>query len=100
VSRTEPRYWPRKPAGAWSNLANCVGSKHHFPIDPPRTPGYNQDVAAAIAMCTACPVRQECLDHALANHEQEGVWGGYAFPLGVRAYKKRLALQIRERSYE
>lgn len=27
-------------------------------------------------ICTACPVRNECLEHALANDERFGIWGG------------------------
>jgi WhiB family transcriptional regulator, redox-sensing transcriptional regulator len=27
-------------------------------------------------ICAACPVREECLDHALANDERFGIWGG------------------------
>ena len=31
---------------------------------------------AAKAVCTGCPVRAECLEHALAHDERYGVWGG------------------------
>ncbi len=31
---------------------------------------------AAKAVCTACDVRLPCLEWALANHEQDGIWGG------------------------
>src|ERR1700722_1774078 len=36
------------------------------------------EAAGAIAVCTACPVRQECLELALRNWGvgQHGVWGG------------------------
>lgn len=34
------------------------------------------DVEAAKAVCEVCPVRQTCLEHALAFREREGVWGG------------------------
>lgn len=34
------------------------------------------DAAAAKAICTQCPVREACLEHALAHREREGVWGG------------------------
>lgn len=34
------------------------------------------EVEAAKAVCEACPVRQACLEHALAHREREGVWGG------------------------
>jgi WhiB family redox-sensing transcriptional regulator len=34
------------------------------------------DAAEAKAVCAECPVRQLCLEHALAHREREGVWGG------------------------
>ena len=30
----------------------------------------------AKAICRGCPVRHECLDHALAVGESHGIWGG------------------------
>ena len=33
----------------------------------------------AVELCAGCPVRQECLDYALAVDEQFGIWGGVAF---------------------
>jgi hypothetical protein len=32
----------------------------------------------ALAICETCPVRVECLEHAIAAREQYGVWGGCA----------------------
>ena len=32
--------------------------------------------SAAKKVCTACPVKTECLEHALAVPEYYGVWGG------------------------
>lgn len=29
----------------------------------------------AIAICQGCPVRAECLDHALTHEENDGIWG-------------------------
>lgn len=34
------------------------------------------EIAAAMAVCRPCPVRPACLDFAIANREQFGVWGG------------------------
>lgn len=30
----------------------------------------------AKAVCASCQVREECLDHALAQGERYGIWGG------------------------
>lgn len=30
----------------------------------------------AKAICSSCPVRQECLDYALSIKEPHGIWGG------------------------
>ncbi len=30
----------------------------------------------AVAVCWSCPVRQVCLDHAIAAGERYGIWGG------------------------
>lgn len=32
--------------------------------------------ATAKAICAACPVREPCLSFALANRQEQGVWGG------------------------
>lgn len=32
--------------------------------------------AVARAICARCPVREPCLEYALANREPHGVWGG------------------------
>lgn len=34
------------------------------------------DAEAAKAICDVCPVREACLEHALAQREREGIWGG------------------------
>ncbi|WP_349307465.1 WhiB family transcriptional regulator [Rhodococcus sp. IEGM 1307] len=34
-------------------------------------------VRAAKQVCQRCPVRKQCLDHALEARESHGIWGGY-----------------------
>ena len=34
------------------------------------------DRAEAMRLCAACPVRLECLEHALESREAYGIWGG------------------------
>jgi WhiB family transcriptional regulator, redox-sensing transcriptional regulator len=47
------------------------------------------DVELAKAMCTTCPVVQECLAGALERREPWGVWGGQLFLQGVVIPRKR-----------
>ena len=59
----------------WTKDALCpqVDPELFFPAkqgDSPR---------AAKSICATCPVRQECLDQALADPSLEGIWGGTTF---------------------
>ena len=47
------------------------------------------DIAAAKAFCTQCPVREPCLEEALARREPWGVWGGELFANGKVLAQKR-----------
>lgn len=39
-------------------------------------PSTRTEAAVAKAICAECPVRQECLDHAVRYREIFGIWGG------------------------
>lgn len=55
----------------WRLHAACRG------VDPDIFyPAMEEAAEAAKAICDQCPVRQPCLEFALANREREGVWGG------------------------
>lgn len=56
---------------AWISQAACKG--HDPELFYPDKGGCHRK---AKLLCQSCPVRQECLLHALANHEPCGVWGG------------------------
>lgn len=56
---------------SWRDRAACRG------IDPDIFyPVSDEDADAAKGICSACPVREACLEYALANRERDGVWGG------------------------
>jgi len=66
------------PAGAdtaWRDHAACVGADPRIFTDP--RPG-TDDTRRARRCCQRCPVRQPCLDTALAHHSDAdvGIWGG------------------------
>ena len=55
----------------WEAEAACRGMDPSifFPVN-------EEDALDAIAVCGACPVRDECLSWALETRERFGVWGG------------------------
>ena len=55
----------------WMDEALCRGADpgEFFPSD-----GVGVDMAQRV--CSPCPVRAECLEFALANRIEHGVWGG------------------------
>ena len=56
---------------SWRDRAACRG------IDPEIFyPVSDEDAAEAKSICAVCPVREACLEYALANRERDGVWGG------------------------
>ncbi len=64
VAFTHPTPW--EPAQEWA----CAGTDPDlfFPTDA-------ATLAAAVAVCEPCPLKQTCLDLAVARGES-GVWGG------------------------
>jgi len=49
-----------------------------FPPGTDATGGvkYREGVAKAKAICAVCPVQRQCLEFAMANEEEFGIWGG------------------------
>ncbi len=64
---------------SWFDHANCRSSNGNLvaAFYPTKTQVLNEDaIATAKSFCRACPVRDECLEHALVNNEDWGIWGG------------------------
>lgn len=80
----------RQPLGDWARHAACYGSRVHFPEDGPNKAERERQLKQAKAICRECPVQVECLRTAIANSERHGVWGGYLFPHGVAAHRRRI----------
>ena len=59
----------RRPA--WMSEAVCrgEGTQRFFP----RNEGVSEE---ALSYCRRCPVRRECLDHAMSHPGLRGCWGG------------------------
>ena len=56
---------------SWRNRAACRG------VDPDIFfPVSDEEAVPAKIICGDCPVREACLEWALATRERDGVWGG------------------------
>jgi WhiB family redox-sensing transcriptional regulator len=55
----------------WRQDAACRGADLDlfFPIS-------EEDTGPAKAICASCPVREACLEWAIATHQEDGVFGG------------------------
>lgn len=67
------------------NQGNCVGTGQHELFFSERP----QDLAAAQAICSSCPVQLRCLELALQEGFDWGVWGGVIFWDGQAYHRKR-----------
>lgn len=62
---------PRGEERPWATFAACttIPGMTFFPQT-------KREEVTALAVCAACPVRLECLSHALETNERFGIWGG------------------------
>lgn len=60
-----------EPLGEWVRSAACreLDTNLFYPTSGRRP-------TEALAVCAECPVRNDCLEYALNNHQHWGVWGG------------------------
>ena len=68
---------PANPVETWWKQAACADTDKDV-FYPPKANdvNYRAIVAAAKAICATCPVRDACLEYALDNNEEFGIWGG------------------------
>jgi WhiB family redox-sensing transcriptional regulator len=77
----------------WQYEGACVGTDPESFFLEENMRGKNKTMReqTAIALCNTCPVKKECLDHALKVPEIYGVWGGMTEEQRL-ALSKRLGL--------
>ena len=74
-----PHDWMSNPA---RNCADITRADEWFPVAEiaesrgGKSQRSRDAMRAARALCSGCPVANECLSYALVNDERHGVWGG------------------------
>ena len=68
----------------WMTLAACrgIGSELFFQTE-------EVDIEIAKQICDLCPVRKLCLEYAMSNRIEHGVWGGMSEVERNRIARKR-----------
>lgn len=77
----------------WEARGLCVGKPNEWwfpPLLGSREP-WTDEQAPGLVLCRSCPVREECLEAALARREEHGVWGGTCPFVRRRMLKRRAA---------
>lgn len=74
IAIESPRSWDAHLA--WRQDAECrdLDPNLFFPVGV-TGPAVDQ-IAAAKGICSACPVRAECLEFAITTNQEFGIWGG------------------------
>lgn len=67
---------PEPRAPAWQDYAACAGHPTPQLWFPTNDEGQAAAAQEARNICAGCPVRDPCLEYAVANREQHGIWGG------------------------
>jgi WhiB family redox-sensing transcriptional regulator len=65
-------------------------------VEPPEMffPSDGVGVIRARRICSTCPVKEQCLEYALVNRIEHGVWGGCSERERRRILKKRRLAQL------
>lgn len=86
-----PADYPKRqylPIGAWLAEALCRHGNSDTRWWYPVRRG-NEYAQRAIQVCQRCPVREDCLEHALAAEESHGIWGGMTETERAREARRR-----------
>ena len=60
----------------WMRHASCLREDPEIFFPPTETGLGFEQIVVAKEICHDCPVREECLTHALELGEAAGIWGG------------------------
>ncbi|MFI1397947.1 WhiB family transcriptional regulator [Streptomyces sp. NPDC020681] len=80
------------PPSSWgeSTAPACRSADPRIFFPAHGVPLRESDIREAKKLCTACPVRDDCLALAIRSHESDGIWGGT-----TPAERRSLRFQLR-----
>lgn len=60
----------------WFDKARCKGLETKIFFPSSKDPEMDKKIKSAQKVCSSCPVKRQCLEHAIVNEESHGIWGG------------------------
>jgi len=75
-----------RPNFYWLALCRANDVSEFFPGR-----GQSSKIKKAVEICLYCPVQQECLEYALKNEIEHGVWGGSTPERRTRWIKEKIS---------
>lgn len=79
----------------WREAAACLNAGDEVSFFPDKEDLVG--IAKAKAVCSTCPVADECLTWAIETNQSEGIWGGHT-PKERRALRRRWLEEIKRAS--
>ena len=87
----------------WRAAAGCLTADLDLFFPVAVGAAASEQIARALRICAACPVRQTCLDFAMRTRESVGIWGGTTPEQRIhalRARNRRSAHRTRQQARE
>ena len=79
----------------WREAAACLAVTDEVSFFPSKEDLVG--IARSKAVCSTCPVADECLTWAIESNQSEGIWGGHT-PKERRAIRRRWLEEIKKAS--
>lgn len=79
----------------WREAASCYDVRNEVSFFPEKDD--IRGIAQAKAVCSTCPVADECLSWAIETNQSEGIWGGHT-ARERRTLRRRWLEEIRRAS--
>lgn len=73
----------------WRLDAACIGQVTDLFYPEPGTKGAAKQANEIKSFCRICTVSEDCLEYALKNEEDFGIWGGYTPKERIKIKRER-----------
>ena len=77
-------------ATEWRASSACLSADPELFFPIAQGSAADRQISSALRVCAGCPVRQQCLDFAMASGGGHGTWGGTTADERIRARRRAM----------